>query len=57
MVWQIDRLLDHDDPNKVYGSQRVFGKVVGGLRRELTSMKKKRGSWVGGRDFILVWRR
>lgn len=57
MVWQIDRLLDHDDPNKVYGSQQVFKKVVGGLWMELTSMKKKRGSRVGGRDFILVWRR
>jgi hypothetical protein len=57
MVWQIDRILDHDDPNKVYGSQHVFKKVVGGLKRELTSMKRKRGSWVGGRDFILVWRR
>lgn len=26
MVWQIDRLLDHDDPNKVYESQQVFKK-------------------------------
>jgi len=44
IVWQIDRILDHGDPNKVYGSQQVFKKVVGGLGRELTSMKKKRGS-------------
>ena len=41
IVWQIDRILDHGNPNKVYGSQQVFKKRSGRLGRELTSMRRK----------------